>query len=208
MYRVVLTCWDPGEKPYADDLSGVKLSLFDNEHEARVAIEGCVKQELATLNWLESDEPREKEPVEDSDGNIVGYDYPFRADDCADHTNIIRFWDGDDYKPVTAYDIYELTCDNADLDKCSSFRYRGFEISANEAWNSFRVGQFGETVFACSSLQEALREVDEFMCTLEHKTPSLQAKLMKAALSVEAERSSLQQMDKGQGTMDNYGISK
>ena len=96
MYRVVLTCWDPGEAPYADDLSGVKLSLFETEHAAREAIEGCVEQELITLNWLEDDEPREKEPIEDSDGNIIGYDYPFRGDDCGDHTNIIRFWDGDD----------------------------------------------------------------------------------------------------------------
>lgn len=183
MYRVVLTCWDPGEKPYSDDLSGVKLSLFETEHAARVAIEGCVKQELIDLNWLESDEPREKEPIEDSDGNIIGYDYPFRGDDCGDHTNIIRFWDGDDYQEVTAYDIYELYGDNADLDKCSSFSYRGFEILTNEAREWFMVMQFGEFVNRSASLQDSLRYVDSFMCKLEHEMPDLHARLLRAALT-------------------------
>lgn len=35
MFRVVLTCWDYGvPKPYADDLSGVKLSLSQQISEA------------------------------------------------------------------------------------------------------------------------------------------------------------------------------
>ena len=84
---------------------------------------------------------------------------------------------------MTAYDIYELHGDNADLDKCSVFQYRGFEILSNEKQDSFRVGQFGETVFVRPSLQEALREVDQFMCTLEYGTPSLQARLTMAALA-------------------------
>lgn len=184
MYRVVLTCWDPGEKPYADDLSGVKLSLFDSEHAARVAIEGCVDQELVTLNWLESDEPREKEPIEDSDGNIIGYDYPFRGDDCGDHANIIRFWDGDDYQEVTAYDIYELNGNHENFDRCSSYYYRGFQISVNDDRTRFSVEQFGATAFRCNSLQEALRDIDQFHCDLEHGTPSLQAQMTIAAFEV------------------------
>lgn len=196
MYRVVLTCWDPGEHmPYPDDFSGVELSLFESEHAAREAIEKAVKDELTTLNWLDSDEPREKEPIEDSDGNIIGFDYPFRGDEDGDHVNIVRFWDGDDYQEVTAYDIHELGCDNTDLEKCSYFKYRGFWILPNEDHTSFKVEQFDVPLFARNSLKEALREVDEFICKLQYGKPSLETVLARAAItSKERETSDVKQV--------------
>lgn len=164
MYRVVLTCWDPDvPQPYADDLSGVKLSLFSSLEKAHETISECVEEELICLNWLESDSPREKEPIEDCDGNIIGYDYPFRADEDGDHANIIRFWDGDDYKQVTAYDIYKLTCSDQDLDKCSYFKYRGFWILPNERQNRFSIEQYDTRLATKNTLESALRWVDEFV---------------------------------------------
>ncbi len=184
MYRVVLTCWDFDDLPYADDMAGVKLSLFETEAAAREAIERCVKEELTALNWLEDDVPREKEPVLDSDGNVVGYDYPFRGDDSGDHANIVRLWNGDDYEEVTAYDIYELRGDDTDLDECSYYKYRGFWILPNETHTSFKVEQFNTLLFERESLKDALQEVDDFVCKMQYGKPSLESRLAQAALAV------------------------
>ena len=148
-YRVVLTCWEYKEpKPYADDLSGVALSLFSSEEDALEAIQKSVADELKTLN-----EGRVLVPVEDSDGNVVGYDYDFRSDRLDDHDNIVRFWDGADYQNVTAYDIYKLTGDSEDLNKCSYYKYRGCYILPNSDYTSFRVEQFDTTILKCKELK-------------------------------------------------------
>lgn len=185
MYRVVLTCWDFDDLPYADDLAGVKLSLFATEAEAQAAVERQVKEELTVLNWLDDDVPREKEPVMDSDGNVVGYDYPFRGDDSGDHANIVRLWRGDDYEEVTAYDIYELRGDKDTLDECSYYKYRGFWIVPDETRTLFEVSQFNTTVFRRETLADALMEVDDFVCKMQYGKPSLEARLVQAALAAE-----------------------
>lgn len=177
-YRVVLTCWDPDTpKPYADDFSGVTLSLFATEELAQEGIASAVQDELISLNDLESDSPREKEPVYDSDGCVVGYDYPFRGDLYGDHDGIVRLWDGEDYREVTAYNIHRLTCDNEELNKCSYYKYRGFWIIPNEAHTTFRVEQFDTVLFRLKSLQEALREIDDIMVDLSYGTPSRKSTL-------------------------------
>lgn len=183
-YRVVLTCWDADEpKPYADDFSGVKLSLFPTMEAAQAAIDSQVKDELTSLNDLETDSPREKMPIEDSDGKVVGYDYPFRGDFDSGHTGIVRLWEGDDYRNVTAYDIYPMTCDHDDPDKCSYFKYRGFWILPNEAHTRFNVEQFDTRLLQCQSLQEALRDVDCLHCELEYAKPSMITRLAQVAIS-------------------------
>ena len=181
-YRVVLTCWDYGTpEPYSDDLSGTDLSLFSTEALARKGIEECVRDEFVTLN-----NSRKKEPVYDSDGHIVGHDYPFRADFDGEHNGIVRFWDGDDYQEVTAYNIYPLSCDSDDLDKCSYYNYRGFYVIPNEAHTSFRVEQFDTALFRFKSLQKALREIDRFALALSLNAPARKSSLMNQIQSATA----------------------
>lgn len=125
-YRIVLTCWDKGiEKPYADCF----LNTYDSFELALESIETSVKDELETLN-----SSREKLLIEDSDGNIVGYEYPFRADyQDEEYDYVVRFWDGNDYQNVTGYKIYEIE------DWNGYFVYRDFEIYPNKKGNRFKV---------------------------------------------------------------------
>ena len=168
-YRVVLTCWEPDTiTPYADYFSEVDLSLFPTEDLAQHGIEQAIRDELITLNNLQSDNPNKKEPVLDSDGCIIGYDYPFRGDFSGAFDGIVRLWDGDDYRNVTAYTIHRLTCDSDDIDKCSYYKYRGFWIIPNEAHTSFKVEQFDTVLFRSKSLEEALREIDTVMVDLTY----------------------------------------
>lgn len=97
MYRIVLTCWDHEENPpYCDHVS----TFFLSEEEAQKAVRSCVRDELETLNDRD---------IKDSD--IEGpFEYDrFKADFDGDEFDaIIRYWDGDDYWPVTGYSVYEV----------------------------------------------------------------------------------------------------
>lgn len=167
-FRVALTCWAfESIEASADDLHETELSLFDTQSAAQKIIEQKIEEERIILNSLESDNPRKKEPVRDSDGNIVSYEYPFRGDFDGDYDGIIRFWDGEDYRNVTGYNIYELNGDAVDLEKCSYFKYRNFYILPNENHSSFKVEKFDITIFKSKSLQAALRYVDEICLIFE-----------------------------------------
>lgn len=164
LFRVVLTCWDFNEpEPYTEGLGIVPLSLFEKKDEAVAAIEPCVKDELETLNGLKSNNPRAKEPIEDSEGNIVGYDYPFRSDEDEEHDSIIRFWDGDDYRNVTVYDVYELVFGPCGLvNSASWYRYRGYAILVDRDRKCFSVEAGPGTIpVNCESLKDALTLIDE-----------------------------------------------
>lgn len=175
LYRVVLSCWDYKDPmPYPAYLSGYKpLSLFQNENEAQEAIKSNIKKELIIYNDLESENPRKKMPVLDSDGNVVSYEYPFRADFDGQDIGIVRFWDGDDYWNVTAYNIYELNCPSDNLEKCSYYMYRGFFIRPNEMHTSFVIEDSSNfipmTKVKFESLDKALREIDLYFCKLQKK---------------------------------------
>lgn len=125
-YRIVITCWDKGtDKSYTDCFS----NTYDSFELALENIVISVKDELETLNLS-----REKLPIEDSDGNIVGYEYPFRADyQDEEYDYVVRFWDGDDYQNVTGYKIYKIE------DWDGYFVYRDFEIYPNKKRNRFKV---------------------------------------------------------------------
>ena len=100
-FTVLLTCWDyHSGKHYMDRF----VNLYNSFDEAMKAIKHSVIEELISLNCNHL-----RVAIEDSDGNIIGYDYPFRADFDGDNHCIIRFWDGDDYRNVKAYDIEEIT---------------------------------------------------------------------------------------------------
>lgn len=169
-YRVVMTCWDYGNPtPYADELSNVDLSLFATEALARKSIEQNIYDELSTLN-----EGREREAIYDSDGRVVGHDYPFRADFDGDNDGIIRFWDGEDYQNVTEYHIHSLSSNSEDRSKCSYFKYRGYCIVPNKPHTSFRVEQSGTIILRCRTLQRALHEIDSVSLALAQGTVPMQ----------------------------------
>lgn len=168
-YRIVLTCWDYGkpDKPYVDSVPG----FFDSKDAADAAIDKCVADELETLN-----SGRDLVPVIDSDGEVVAYDYDFRADECSDHANCIRFWDGDDYQEVTHYDIYPVQFHNLRDGTPSehSCNYRGFGIYANKNHNRFKIEQYDTCLATKHTLQSALTWVDDLCLTVERsKSPVL-----------------------------------
>lgn len=196
-YRVVLTCWDYGDKaPFADFLA----RFFVSEELAREAIVNAVKDELEVLN-----DGREKVPVEDSDGKIVGYDYDFRSDENGNHANVVRFWDGDDYENVTAYDIYKLTSDTNELGECTYFKYRGFWIlpfsRPGEKELLFRVEQHDVRVTTEKSLDAALSWIDDFHLAFEKDkgTVSRPAPLAEQIAQCEAQ---VVDRDAGRGIID------
>ena len=101
MYVIQMTCWEFNRpNPYNVTVE----QQFETETAAMTEIKRMVTGELSTLN-----EGREQVPVQDSDGDIVGYDYPFRGDFDGENAAIVRFWDGDDYRNVTAYDIVKVS---------------------------------------------------------------------------------------------------
>lgn len=157
-YRVVMTCWDYKlpTKPYIDVLP----ELFESQDAASKAVRKCVADELETLN-----EGRTPVPVEDSDGNVVCYDYDFRADECGEHEMCIRFWDGYDYQDVTHYDIYPVDFLPDSQHSCT---YRGFAIYSNAKHTRFKIeGRFDVCLTTRYSLQAALTWVDDFSLAFE-----------------------------------------
>lgn len=171
LYRVVLTCWEYGKRfPYLAYLTDEKqLSLFPTEEEAMKSIKSHIKNELVFLNDLKSNNPKKKIPVYDSDGIIVSYEYPFRADFDGDDSGIIRLWDGDDYQNVTAYNIYEIDCDSDNLYKCSYYKYRGFKIYPNKKLTCFKVETSYTQMFELKTLDAALKKVDSYLTRKQQK---------------------------------------
>lgn len=161
-YRIVLTCWDKGEPaPYADFIS----KMFDTEEEARGAIRDCVRDELKMLNDRE---------IEDVDIECPSEIDDFKADFDGDNDAIIRFWDGDDYWPVTAYNIYKVMpfCDHSwtyralsvvgkDLNGKKSTYDVHYGIFPNKVENCFDVFLAGEKLMSHNSLDVALAYVDD-----------------------------------------------
>lgn len=160
LHRVVLTLWHFNHsKPTVGNIG----TFYASNDDAFEAIASSVKQELEDLNGLKTTHPRAKVPIEDSDGNIVGYDYPFRSDEDGDHANIIRFWDGDDYRNVAAYDVYELVFGPCGLvNSASWYKYRGYVILVDRDRKCFGIEAGpGVVPVVCESLEDALALIDE-----------------------------------------------
>lgn len=100
MFQINGEFWSPTGKVSHTIVLG---KPFDALCQAEDATCNYVQQYLMYLN-----KKRNTAPVYDSDGNIITYDYPFRADYDGDHFCIIRFWDGDDYRIVCIYDVIEV----------------------------------------------------------------------------------------------------
>lgn len=93
-YKIKLTCYDYGcPTPYEDEVE----KRFKTYDKAYAAVQQCVLEELQFLN---EDEGLTLDDVESDK-------YNYRADFDGDAGAIVRFWDGDDYMPITIYDIEE-----------------------------------------------------------------------------------------------------
>lgn len=100
MYRVKMMCWDfKNPTPYVDYAAEGKL--FPTEVEARAVLLAHALEEVTELNWGDGLSEGRRSFIPDLDAD----------DDC-----IIRAWDGDDYIPVTTYNVEEYTLEMAITD--------------------------------------------------------------------------------------------
>lgn len=94
-YLVKMLCWEyKNPTPYVDyilDVNG-KLREFDTKDSAMVTLLIYAIEEVAELNDTDTEDSRK-----------------FLPDLNADHDCIICAWDGDDYMPVTAYDVVKFS---------------------------------------------------------------------------------------------------
>lgn len=177
MYRIVLTCWDKDvPNPYADFVS----EMFDTEEKALAVIRSCVKDELESLNDREYDDVDVIEYPSETDA--------FKADFDGDNDAIIRLWDGDDYWPVTAYNVHKV----APIDD-RSWVYRAlpvvglspdgekytrdvyYTIDANKAGNCFTVVFGGEKQATRHTLKTALDYIDDELLKYQNASNRLSA---------------------------------
>lgn len=102
-YKLCVTYY-PFNEPKASLIPAVQQSSsFVSYEQAYDFLKERVESDLASFN-----RGRKQNPVEDSVGNVVGYDYPFRADYDGKDDCVIRFWDGDDYWVVNRYNIKKV----------------------------------------------------------------------------------------------------
>lgn len=168
-FTVILDCWDYDcSEPYMDRFT----YLYNSFDEAMEAITNSVKDELICLNRIESDNPRKKVAIEDSDGNIIGYDYPFRADFNGDNHCIVRFWDGEDYYAVTAYNIEEITEHNKYNDKLRETYGNGITVFIEpyieddlSIWYKVVIKNFGE-IDSFDNVEEAYKLANNYLHNL------------------------------------------
>ena len=152
VYRVVMTCWDQGaEYPYSDFIT----RMFDTEDDAIAAIRAAIKDELELLNEREIEE--------------IDIEYPsetdaFKADfDGDEFTAIVRYWEGEDYWPVTGYKIYKV---EPIWERSWSYRRtdnHAFILCVNEKANRFMIQLADETLCVRHSLLAALDYIDDFL---------------------------------------------
>lgn len=156
-YRIVSTFWNPRDSnPFVNDFFGAGRKLYPTPEAAQAAVEDLVKLQVNSMSGVPTDFQMEKGFIEDPTHN-------YRGDLSGDHDGIVRFWDGDAYCNVTAYNVHEISCDSDDLSKCSYFKYRGLWILPNEAHTSFAVQKFDMTLDRCASLNKALLRADSFL---------------------------------------------
>lgn len=175
MYRIVLTCWDgKGAPAYADSVA----DLFASEDAAKEAMRSCVRDELEALNGRDIN-------VEDIEYSLACDNY--KADFDGDEFDaIIRFWEGDDYWPVTGYNIHEVV---PYMERSWTYRKTGyhyvynvltkydrdnreyaFYICANAKNNRFAVSVDSTNTQLCvrHSLESALDFVDEYILQIQN----------------------------------------
>lgn len=167
MYRVVLTCFDPGEEPYGD----CHEDLFISQNEAHEKAKAMATEECADLNGEDSCVAPE-----------VGC---FEVDDCANNDFEVRWYEKKpeerdegscDIEYVTTYNVYPVEFTGMP----NTCKYRGFDIEQTSGGlKIFHNGtRLGGTV---DILNAVLNRVDDIClecakdktCALEavHKVP-------------------------------------
>lgn len=143
MYRIVLTAMDSDIKidPYVEKVG----ELFKTYEQTEICMLRVMNDELSLLN----------EP----DENNTPHTAVFIADLDGEHDAIIRLWDGDDYRDVSYYDIYEVSTDNETYCK-----YRGFWILKEGAY--FTIEQYDVSLARTESLDDAFLWIDDLLLAM------------------------------------------
>ena len=152
-FRVVKACYE-ARKAENEFLILSFKELFETQDDAYAAICSDVKDVLEFLN--------DKKYEADFD-SLEAYDDTdrFRADFDSEYDCIIRFWDGDDYRPVRIYTVYEVVEREDPTGK--SWRYRDLYVFRNHKHNRFAVmdSEYERYGFLNHSLKAAFDHIDE-----------------------------------------------
>lgn len=143
MYRIVLTAMnsDPKIEPYVETVG----KLFKTYEQTEIYMLRVMNDELSLLN----------EP----DENNTPHTAVFIADLDGEHDAIIRLWDGDDYRDVSYYDIYEVSTDEE-----TYFKYRGFWILKEGSY--FTIEQYDTSLARTEILEDAFLWIDDLLLAM------------------------------------------
>ena len=143
MYRIVLTAMnsDPKIEPYVETVG----ELFKTYEQTEIYMLRVMNDELSLLN----------EP----DENNTPHTAVFIADLDGEHDAIIRLWDGDDYRDVSYYDIYEVSTDEE-----TYYKYRGFWILKEESY--FTIEQYDTSLARTEILEDAFLWIDDLLLAM------------------------------------------
>ena len=143
MYRIVLTAMnsDPKIEPYVETVG----ELFKTYEQTEIYMLRVMNDELSLLN----------EP----DENNTPHTAVFIADLDGEHDAIIRLWDGDDYRDVSYYDIYEVSTDYE-----TYYKYRGFWILKEESY--FTIEQYDTSLARTELLDDAFLWIDDLLLAM------------------------------------------
>ena len=143
MYRIVLTAMnsDPKIEPYVEKVG----ELFKTYEQTEIYMLRVMNDELSLLN----------EP----DENNTPHTAVFIADLDGEHDAIIRLWDGDDYRDVSYYDIYEVSTDEE-----TYYKYRGFWILKEESY--FTIEQYDTSLARTEILEDAFLWIDDLLLAM------------------------------------------
>ena len=143
MYRIVLTAMDsdPKIEPYVEKVG----ELFKTYEQTEIYMLRVMNDELSLLN----------EP----DENNTPHTAVFIADLDGEHDAIIRLWDGDDYRDVSYYDIYEVSTDEE-----TYYKYRGFWILKEGSY--FTIEQYDTSLARTEILEDAFLWIDDLLLAM------------------------------------------
>lgn len=154
-YRVIKLCFWV-DRP-EDEFDIEVLGSFDsvNAATARICVEVC--NELETLNGR-------KYSLDIESLECIANEDRFRADFDGDNSCSIMCWDGDDYRYVTIYNVYELS--EEEKGERKEWMYRGYKIFCNQKQNRFSVITMDYTPIKTllHTLSKALLTIDDICC--------------------------------------------
>lgn len=100
IFQIVLHCWDPNQNGGFYEYNDMVTTVFVSYDEAVKEAYRCALDELESLNDEHYSSIEEAEALQETKD--------FRLDIDGEDLCIIRKWDGDDYWPVTTYNIVKL----------------------------------------------------------------------------------------------------